>query len=123
MISFLEKAEDQHIIFFFESFFIYSCSDSPQEKYLHDKVKVAGKAGNLTDSVTITKHGVKGGVATGLQITTTIEFSKRYLKYLTKRFLKKNKLRDWLHVVAVTRNKYELRYFNISEIDQEAMNA
>lgn len=43
-----------------------------------------------------------------------IPFSKRYLKYLSKRYLKKNNLRDWLRVVASVKDAYELRYFNIN---------
>jgi large subunit ribosomal protein L22e len=41
------------------------------------------------------------------------------LKYLTKKFLKKNKLRDWLRVVANTKESYELRYFNINQEEEE----
>jgi large subunit ribosomal protein L22e len=39
--------------------------------------------------------------------------SKRYLKYLTKKFLKKSSLRDFIRVVADSKNSYDLRYFNI----------
>lgn len=41
----------------------------------------------------------------------------RYLKYLVKKYLKKNNVRDWLRVIASNkdRNVYELRYFNIAE--------
>lgn len=41
----------------------------------------------------------------------------RYLKYLTKKYLKKHNVRDWLRVIASNkdRNVYELRYFNIAE--------
>ena len=46
-------------------------------------------------------------------------FLNRYLKYLTKKFLKKNKLRDWLRVIANTKDSYELRYFNIDQ-DEDA---
>jgi len=42
----------------------------------------------------------------------------RYLKYLTKKYLKKNNLRDWLRVVASDKETYELRYFQISQ-DEE----
>ena len=38
----------------------------------------------------------------------------RYLKYLTKKFLKKNNLRDYIRVVADTKTSYELRYFQIN---------
>lgn len=41
--------------------------------------------------------------------------SPRYLKYLTKKYLKKNNLRDWLRVVASDKETYELRYFQISQ--------
>jgi large subunit ribosomal protein L22e len=41
--------------------------------------------------------------------------SQRYLKYLTKKYLKKNNLRDWLRVVASDKETYELRYFQISQ--------
>lgn len=42
------------------------------------------------------------------------EFVRRYLKYLTKKYLKKNKLRDWLRVVSKDKDSYELRYFQIN---------
>lgn len=45
----------------------------------------------------------------------------RYLKYLTKKYLKKHNVRDWLRVIASNkdRNIYELRYFNIAENEGE----
>lgn len=45
----------------------------------------------------------------------------RYLKYLTKKYLKKHNVRDWLRVIASNkdRNVYELRYFNIAENEAE----
>ncbi|KAF9622142.1 hypothetical protein IFM89_029426 [Coptis chinensis] len=44
-----------------------------------------------------------------------------YLKYLTKKYLKKHNVRDWLRVIASNkeRNVYELRYFNIAENEGE----
>lgn len=43
----------------------------------------------------------------------------RYLKYLTKKYLKKNNLRDWLRVVASDKESYQLRYFQITQ-DEES---
>jgi hypothetical protein len=45
----------------------------------------------------------------------------RYLKYLTKKYLKKHNVRDWLRVIAANKdcNVYELRYFNIAENEGE----
>jgi len=59
--------------------------------------------------ITITRDKSK------ITVEATQKFSKRYLKYLTKKFLKKQNLRDWMRVVASDKNTYELRYFNISE--------
>jgi large subunit ribosomal protein L22e len=54
-----------------------------------------------------------------ITVTANIAFSKRYLKYLTKKFLKKNQIRDWLRVIASDKQTFELRYFNIAN-DEEA---
>lgn len=56
---------------------------------------------------------------TKLTISAEIPLSKRYLKYLSKKYLKKQQLRDWLHVVANTKQSYELRYYNIHDTEQE----
>lgn len=50
-----------------------------------------------------------------------VEHLCRYLKYLTKKYLKKHNVRDWLRVIASNkdRNVYELRYFNIAENEGE----
>jgi large subunit ribosomal protein L22e len=50
-----------------------------------------------------------------------LSFIIRYLKYLTKKYLKKHNVRDWLRVIAANkdRNVYELRYFNIAENEGE----
>ena len=36
-----------------------------------------------------------------ITVTSNIALSKRYLKYLTKKFLKKNSLRDWIRYVSL----------------------
>ncbi|PIA64357.1 hypothetical protein AQUCO_00100084v1 [Aquilegia coerulea] len=86
------------------------------EKYLQERIKVGGKAGALGDAVTISRE--KNKITVSTDHTT---FSKRYLKYLTKKYLKKHNVRDWLRVIASNkdRNVYELRYFNIAENEAE----
>jgi len=79
------------------------------EKFLHDRIKVEGKAGQLGENVKIVRDG-----NTKLTVTSNIPFSKRYLKYLTKKFLKKNSLRDWIRVVASSKDIYQLRFYNIA---------
>uniref|UniRef100_A0A5S6KB27 Large ribosomal subunit protein eL22 n=1 Tax=Xenopus tropicalis TaxID=8364 RepID=A0A5S6KB27_XENTR len=72
------------------------------EQFLHDRIKVNGKVGNLG-----------GGVV-------SIERSKIFVlpeKYITG--LQKNNLRDWLRVVANSKESYELRYFQINQDEEE----
>jgi len=83
------------------------------EKFLHDRIKVNGKTGILGESVTITRDGSQ------INVTAKIAFSKRYLKYLTKKFLKKQTLRDYIRVIARAKNNYYLRYFNFQKEDGE----
>jgi len=80
------------------------------EKFLRERVKVAGKAGVLGDSVVIQRDDKI------LNITAKLDrFSKRYLKYLTKKFLKKQMLRDYIRVIAKTKTGYFLKYFNFHQ--------
>ncbi|KAF9166266.1 hypothetical protein DFQ27_004618 [Actinomortierella ambigua] len=83
------------------------------EKFLHDRIKIEGRTGGLADKVTITRADEK------ITVVANMDFSKRYLKYLTKKFLKKHQLRDWLRVIASDKGTYELRYFNVSNNDDE----
>ena len=83
------------------------------EKFLHDRIKVNGKAGNLGESVTVS---VSGNIIT---VEAKIAFSKRYLKYLSKKFLKKNQLKDWMNVLANGKNSYVLKYYRIENEEEE----
>jgi len=82
------------------------------EKFLLDRIKVNGKVGNLGELITVGRDKAK------VLVSADTAFSKRYLKYLSKKYLKKQQLRDWLHVIASSKTSYELRYYNIH--DQEA---
>eukprot|EP00353_Schmidingerella_taraikaensis_P014024 CAMPEP_0185578028 /NCGR_PEP_ID=MMETSP0434-20130131/11743_1 /TAXON_ID=626734 ORGANISM="Favella taraikaensis, Strain Fe Narragansett Bay" /NCGR_SAMPLE_ID=MMETSP0434 /ASSEMBLY_ACC=CAM_ASM_000379 /LENGTH=120 /DNA_ID=CAMNT_0028195741 /DNA_START=26 /DNA_END=388 /DNA_ORIENTATION=+ len=79
------------------------------EDFLRAKIKVDNKAGNLGDSVAIAREANK------VSVRSKIPFSKRYLKYLTKKFLKKQQLRDYLRVIASDKSGYELKYYKISD--------
>ncbi|KAF9893048.1 60S ribosomal protein L22 [Aspergillus nanangensis] len=78
------------------------------EKFLHDRIKVEGRVGNLGDKVTISQAS-EGKI----EVVAHIPFSGRYLKYLTKKYLKKQQLRDWLRVVSTSKGVYELRFYNV----------
>merc|ERR1711973_500384 len=83
------------------------------ETFLKQKIKVNNKVGNLGGHVQVELAKNK------ITVSSEIAFSKRYLKYLTKKYLKKNNLRDWLRVVANAKNCYELRYFNINNEEED----
>ena len=104
------------------------------EKFLHDKIKVDNRVGNLGDIVQISQQG-DGKI----EVIAHTQFSGRYLKYLwvsllttyafpnadmtltyrTKKFLKKQQLRDWLRVVSTSQGVYELRFFNVVNDDAD----
>jgi large subunit ribosomal protein L22e len=77
------------------------------ENFLKQRIKVEGKAGNLGNAISVSKD------STNLVVQASVPLSKRYLKYLTKKYLKKQDLKEYLRVVATNKNQYELRYFNI----------
>eukprot|EP00745_Piridium_sociabile_P004654 TRINITY_DN12799_c0_g1_i3.p1 TRINITY_DN12799_c0_g1~~TRINITY_DN12799_c0_g1_i3.p1 ORF type:complete len:142 (+),score=57.74 TRINITY_DN12799_c0_g1_i3:67-492(+) len=83
------------------------------EKYLHERIKVDGKTNNFGSAVALERNKNK------ITLTSEVPFSKRYLKYLTKKYLKKNNLRDWLRVVASSKEAFELRYFQINQDEEE----
>lgn len=49
--------------------------------------------------------------------------NKQLINYLwkirTKKFLKKQQLRDWLRVVSTSKGVYELRFFNVVNDDAD----
>ncbi|CAA6662023.1 unnamed protein product [Spirodela intermedia] len=80
-------------------------------KPVEDKIMDIASSRTLGDSVTVSRDKNK------ITVTSEGPFSKRYLKYLTKKYLKKHNVRDWLRVIASNKDRsiYELRYFNIAE--------
>jgi large subunit ribosomal protein L22e len=84
------------------------------EKFMLERIKVNGKAGVLGESVAVAREG------NALAVTAKIDLSKRYLKYLTKKFLKKQQLRDYIRVIADDKNSFLLKYFNIQKDDDDS---
>ncbi|CAG8684743.1 11582_t:CDS:2, partial [Dentiscutata erythropus] len=59
-------------------------------------MKINGRTGQLGEFVSISRSEDHK-----ITITTNSHvFSKRYMKYLTKKFMKQHRIRDWLRVVA-----------------------
>ncbi|CCH62283.1 hypothetical protein TBLA_0G03470 [Henningerozyma blattae CBS 6284] len=84
-------------------------------KYLIDHIKVDGTVGNLGNAIKIEEDG------SIVSIVSTTKFSGKYLKYLTKKYLKKNQLRDWIRFVSTKQNSYRLAFYQVTpEEDEEA---
>ena len=65
--------------------------------------------GKLGDNIKVSSDDRK------ISVNASINFSKRYLKYLTKKYLKKHNLREFLYVVASDKKNYQIKYFNIQQ--------
>lgn len=77
------------------------------EKFFKDNIKVENKTNNLKNKISVTSDDTK------IYITVHIPFSKRYIKYLTKKYLKMHQIRDFLRVTATSKLVYELKYFQV----------
>ncbi|XP_037088469.1 60S ribosomal protein L22-like [Pollicipes pollicipes] len=85
------------------------------EKFLQERIKVNGKTKNFGKNLHIERAKSKITVSA----SNDIKMGKRYLKYLTKKYLKKNSLRDYLRVVASSKDSYELKYFSFDDEEEE----
>ena len=84
------------------------------EAYLSQHIKVDGKTGNLGSSVTVARQ------KDTIVVESSVPFSKRYLKYLSKKYLKKQDLREYLRLVATSKNTYLMKYLNIQNDEAAA---
>merc|ERR1712183_1022823 len=78
------------------------------EQFLLARIKVDGKLNNLGSQVTVAKD------KDALIVEAKMAFSKRYLKYLTKKYLKQQDLRAYLRVIATNKNQYELKFLHVN---------
>ena len=69
----------------------------------------------LGDTVTVGREAGSSVVS----ISSRSHYSKRYFKYLTKKFLKKQMLSDYIRVIAKGKHGYFLRYFNFNQGAEE----
>lgn len=104
--------------------FTIDCSKPVEDKvfntanfaeYLRQRIKVNGRTGHLGEAVKVQNDDKK------VNVKVDIAFSKRYLKYLTKKYLKRHSLREFLYVIALNKSTYQIKYFNIQQegADQE----
>ena len=78
-------------------------------EFLRQRIKINGRIGKLGDKVKVNNDERK------VTVEANVAFSKRYLKYLTKKYLKKHSLREFLYVIASDKKNYQIKYFNIQQ--------
>jgi large subunit ribosomal protein L22e len=83
-------------------------------KYLGQNIKVNGLKGKLGDSVKVAstdkRDRQKNTVV--VQADNQMKFSKRYIKYLVKKFLKRESISLYLRVIANGSNSYLVKLFS-----------
>ena len=80
--------------------------------FLRTNMKVNEKKNNLGEDVTIAVNKDK------LTIVSNRAFSKRYVKYLLKKYLKKNDILDYLKVIATDKVTYKIKYIKLDENEE-----
>ena len=76
--------------------------------FFKSHIKVNGKKGNLKEDVTVALQDKK------VVVNSKVALSKRYLKYLTKKFLKVSNVIEYLRVIAQDKVTYKIKYVNMS---------
>jgi large subunit ribosomal protein L22e len=92
------------------------CSPMPsfsQATFLSDKIKVAGKVKNLKAGGVDVKHD-----AETVTVEATSQLSKRYLKYLTRRYLHSVKMQGYLRIIATGKDSYAVKLVKLAGDDE-----
>ena len=78
-------------------------------KYLNSNMKIDGLKGNLKDFVKINVDDKRNKKSLLIQVDNQMQFSKKYIKYLVKKFLKREGIVKYLTVLSNSPNSYEVK--------------
>jgi large subunit ribosomal protein L22e len=83
-------------------------------KYLKQNIKVSGLKNKLGDSVQVESTDKKDKQKNSIVVSVdnTMKFSKRYVKYLIKKFLKRENISLYLRVISSGSNGYLVKLFS-----------
>ena len=86
-------------------------------KYLHQNIKVGGSKNKLGDSVKVSQSDKKDKLKNSifLQVDTSLKFSKRYIRYLMKKFLKREGIVRYLTISSTGPNIYTVKVLKKNE--------
>ena len=87
------------------------------KKYLETNIKVNGLKQNLGESikVNLADKQNKNKNSISISVDTNLKFSKRYIRYLTKKFLKREGIVRYLVVSSTGRNSYAVKVLRKNE--------
>ena len=78
-------------------------------KYLNSNMKIDGLKGNLKDFIKISVDDKRNKKCLLIQVDNQMQFSKKYIKYLVKKFLKREGIVKYLTVLSNSPNSYEVK--------------
>ncbi len=81
-------------------------------KYLELNMKLNGLKGKLGDTI---KINISDKNSILIQVESTLEFSKKYIKYLTKKYLKKEGIEKYMTINANTPSGYIVKIIKKNE--------
>ena len=84
-------------------------------KYLNSNIKVNGLKGKLGDSIKISTTDSKSKNTLVIQVDSQMKFSKRYIRYLVKKFLKREGIVKYLTVASSSPNAYTVKVLRKNE--------
>ena len=84
-------------------------------KYLNSNMKVNGLKGKLGDSIKISTTDSKSKNTLVIQVDSQMKFSKRYIRYLVKKFLKREGIVRYLTVASSAPNSYAVKVLRKNE--------
>lgn len=84
-------------------------------KYLNSNIKVNGLKGKLGDSIKVSTSDAKSKNTLVIQVDSQMKFSKRYIRYLVKKFLKREGIVRYLTVASSAPNSYAVKVLRKNE--------
>ena len=81
-------------------------------KYLELNMKLNGLKGKLGDTI---KINISDKNSILIQVKSTLEFSKKYIKYLTKKYLKKEGIEKYMTINANSPSGYIVKIIKKNE--------
>ena len=86
-------------------------------KYMQSNMKINGLKGKLGDTIKISITGKKDKTKNTLivSVDSQLQFSKRYIRYLVKKFLKREGIARFLTVSSTSPNAYTVKVIKKNE--------